>query len=88
MRAYQGAFLDRFEGHAVCVGPVLHYQVMGKGFHTLAYSPQVLAERAPIPLPTGRGCRRARGDSHDQRPWSSMYCFRIERGAPPTDPAK
>lgn len=41
MRAYEGAFLSRFEGHAVFVGPVLHYQVMGKGFLTLAYSTQV-----------------------------------------------
>jgi hypothetical protein len=41
MRAYEGAFLNRFEGHAVFVGPVLHYQVMEKGFLTLAYSTQV-----------------------------------------------
>ncbi|AWN37742.1 hypothetical protein DK427_20095 [Methylobacterium radiodurans] len=41
MRAYEGAFLNRFEGHAVFVGPVLHYQVMEKGYLTLAYSTQV-----------------------------------------------
>jgi hypothetical protein len=41
MRAYEGAFLNRFEGQAVFVGPVLHYQVMEKGFLTLAYSTQV-----------------------------------------------
>ncbi|WP_139040265.1 hypothetical protein [Methylobacterium terricola] len=41
MRAYEGAFLNRFEGHAVFVGPVLHYHVMEKGFLTLAYSTQV-----------------------------------------------
>ncbi|GJD92576.1 hypothetical protein BHAOGJBA_6131 [Methylobacterium hispanicum] len=41
MRAYDGVFLNRFEGHAVFVGPVLHYQVMEKGFLTLAYSTQV-----------------------------------------------
>lgn len=41
MRAYDGAFLNRFDGHAVFVGPVLHYQVMEKGFLTLAYSTQV-----------------------------------------------
>lgn len=41
MRAYDGAFLNRFNGDAVFVGPVLHYQVMEKGFLTLAYSTQV-----------------------------------------------
>ena len=41
MRAYEGAFLNRFDGHAVFVGPVLHYQGMEKGFLTLAYSTQV-----------------------------------------------
>ncbi|GJD64486.1 hypothetical protein [Methylobacterium frigidaeris] len=41
LRAYDGAFLNRFEGHAVFIGPVLHYQVMEKGFLTLAYSTQV-----------------------------------------------
>lgn len=41
MRAYDGAFLNRFDGHAVFVGPVLHYQVMEKGFLTVAYSTQV-----------------------------------------------
>lgn len=41
MRAYDGAFLNRFEGHAVFLGPVLHYQVEDKGFLTLAYSTQV-----------------------------------------------
>ncbi|QIJ78101.1 hypothetical protein GU700_00345 [Methylobacterium sp. NI91] len=41
MRAYDGVFLNRFDGHAVFVGPVLHYQVMEKGFLTLAYSTQV-----------------------------------------------
>ncbi|WP_147048550.1 hypothetical protein [Methylobacterium gnaphalii] len=41
MRAYDGAFLNRFEGHAVFLGPVLNYQVEDKGFLTLAYSTQV-----------------------------------------------
>lgn len=41
MRAYDGAFLNRFAGHAVFVGPVLHYQVTEKGFLTVAYSAQV-----------------------------------------------
>jgi hypothetical protein len=41
MRAYDGAFLNRFDGHAVFLGPVLHYQVSEKGFFTLAYSGQV-----------------------------------------------
>lgn len=49
MRAYEGAFLNRFEGHAVFVGPVLHYQVMEKGFLTLAYSTQVFGhDRDPV----------------------------------------
>ena len=41
MRAYDGAVLNRFAGHAVFLGPVLHYQVEDKGFLTLAYSTQV-----------------------------------------------
>ncbi|TNC08779.1 hypothetical protein FF100_28495 [Methylobacterium terricola] len=41
MRAYDGTYLNRFLGHAVFVGPVLNYQVMEKGFFTLAYSTQV-----------------------------------------------
>jgi hypothetical protein len=41
LRAYDGTDLNRFLGHAVFVGPVLHYQLMEKGFLTLAYSAQV-----------------------------------------------
>ena len=41
LRAYDGTYLNRFLGHAVFIGPVLHYQVMEKGFLTLAYSTQV-----------------------------------------------
>ncbi|GJD53119.1 hypothetical protein OPKNFCMD_5890 [Methylobacterium crusticola] len=41
LRAYDGAFLNRFEGHAVFLGPVLHHQVSEKGFVSVAYSAQV-----------------------------------------------
>ncbi|MDN3589645.1 hypothetical protein [Methylobacterium adhaesivum] len=48
MRAYDGSFLNRFLGHAVFLGPVLHYQVSEKGFLTLAYAAQVIGhDRAP-----------------------------------------
>jgi len=48
LRAYDGAFLNRFLGHAVFAGPVLHYQVSEKGFLTLAYAAQVFGhDRAP-----------------------------------------
>ncbi|MDO9426591.1 MAG: hypothetical protein Q7T93_07140 [Methylobacterium sp.] len=42
MRAYDGAFLNRFLGHAVFLGPVLHCQVSEKGFLTVAYAAQIL----------------------------------------------
>ncbi len=42
LRAYDGAFLNRFLGHAVFAGPVLHYQVSKKGFLTVAYATQVI----------------------------------------------
>lgn len=48
LRAYDGAFLNRFLGHAVFAGPVLHVQVSEKGFLTLAYAAQVVGhDRAP-----------------------------------------
>ena len=42
MRAYDGSFLNRFLGHAVFLGPVLHHQVSEKGFLTVAYAAQVI----------------------------------------------
>lgn len=41
LRAYEGAVLNRFDGHALFLGPVLNYQVSEKGFLTLAYATQV-----------------------------------------------
>ncbi|VUD72305.1 hypothetical protein MET9862_02900 [Methylobacterium symbioticum] len=41
LRAYDGTYLNRFLGHAMFAGPVLHYQVMEKGFLSLAYATQV-----------------------------------------------
>jgi hypothetical protein len=43
VRAYNWVFLNRFEGHALYLGPTLH-QKIGKGFITLAYSGQVAGE--------------------------------------------
>ena len=40
LRAYDGTFLNRFEGHALYVGPTLHHK-FDKAFITIAYSGQV-----------------------------------------------
>ncbi|MEH3147323.1 MAG: hypothetical protein PGN34_18680 [Methylobacterium frigidaeris] len=40
-RAYDGAALDRFDGDAAFVGPVLHFQVQDKFFLTVAAATQV-----------------------------------------------
>ncbi|MER2267138.1 hypothetical protein [Methylobacterium oxalidis] len=41
LRAYDGAVLNRFEGHAVFLGPALYHRVGEKAFVTLAYAMQV-----------------------------------------------
>jgi hypothetical protein len=41
LRAYDGAFLNCFEGHAVFVGPALYHRFSDKAFLTLAYTTQV-----------------------------------------------
>ncbi|AWN43388.1 hypothetical protein [Methylobacterium durans] len=41
LRAYDGAFLNRFEGHAVFLGPALDHRFGEKAFLTLAHSTQI-----------------------------------------------
>lgn len=41
LRAYDGAFLNRFEGHAVTLGPTLYHKFSEKAYVTLAYAAQV-----------------------------------------------
>jgi hypothetical protein len=41
LRAYDGAFLNRFEGQAVFLGPSLYHRFSDKAFLTLAYTTQV-----------------------------------------------
>lgn len=41
LRAYDGAFLNRFEGRALTLGPLLYRRLSDKAFMTLAYAGQV-----------------------------------------------
>jgi hypothetical protein len=48
LRAYDGAFLNRFEGRALTLGPLLYRRLSDKAFVTLAYAGQVAGrDRTP-----------------------------------------
>ncbi|GJD94811.1 hypothetical protein [Methylobacterium iners] len=66
LRAYDGSYLNRFEGHAVFVGAGLHHRFTEKTFVTLAYAGQVWG-RDRDPASAGRSFDLAHFERHNVR---------------------